>query len=265
MNDLSPTPRRLPILLLGLLAAWAMMAGLRPRGLAAEDDRPETPPGRGETRPAAFEPTENYETRRIEGWTVVVNKGLLGGEPELADRTLTQLRIQLHEAARRLHPGPLGKLRGVRIWVEQAEPHFPCMVYHPDPGWLREHGMNPEKARCVEISNARNFLAWTLEQPWMVVHELAHGFHHQFLDGGYDNAEVRSLWERATRDGLYRSVLRINGREERAYAATNPMEYFAEAAEAFFGTNDFYPYVRSELRKHDPEMFDLQAKVWGVP
>ena len=26
------------------------------------------------------------------------------------------------------------------------------------------------------------------------------------------------------------------------------MEYFAEASEAFFGTNDFYPFVRAELR-----------------
>jgi hypothetical protein len=40
------------------------------------------------------------------------------------------------------------------------------------------------------------------------------------------------------------------------------MEYFAEATEAFFGTNDFYPFVRSELKQHDPQMYDLLRKLW---
>ena len=38
---------------------------------------------------------------------------------------------------------------------------------------------------------------------------------------------------------------------------TNPQEYFAECTEAFFARNDFYPYARDELKKHDPEMFDF--------
>ena len=161
--------------------------------------------------------------------------------------------------------GAVGDLRRVRIWVEEEEPHHPCMAYHPDAGWLRDHGMNPEKARCVEIANARNFLAWTVDQPWMVLHELAHGYHHQFLDDGFDNAEVRAAYDRAMDSGLYDSVLRIDGEDERAYAATNPMEYFAEASEAFFGTNDFYPFVRSELRRHDPGMYALLEKLWRRP
>jgi len=51
---------------------------------------------------------------------------------------------------------------------------------------------------------------------------------------------------------------------ERAYAATNEREYFAETTEAFFGRNDFYPFTRADLEKHDPEMFHLLARVWGV-
>ena len=34
--------------------------------------------------------------------------------------------------------------------------------------------------------------------------------------------------------------------------------------EAFFGTNDFYPFVRAELQAHDPTMFDLLCEVWSV-
>jgi hypothetical protein len=135
------------------------------------------------------------------------------------------------------------------------------MCYHVSAGWLRDHDMNPDKAGAVEIANAKNFLTWTHQQPWMVLHELAHGYHHQFL--GFGHAGVRACYKNAVESKSYESVLHINGRKERAYALTNEMEYFAEASEAYFGTNDFYPFVRAELKKHDPKMFALLEKVWG--
>jgi Mlc titration factor MtfA (ptsG expression regulator) len=58
--------------------------------------------------------------------------------------------------------------------------------------------------------------------------------------------------------------LRYSGEEEKAYAATNPMEYFAELSETYFGTNDFYPFVRAELRIHDPKAFAMVETLWGV-
>ncbi len=211
---------------------------------------------------AAFDATDRYEVREIEGWKVLVNKGLLGDQPELADKALTLLRFQLYQVARRLPPAAVADLRKIPIWVEENEPHHPCMAYHPHEGWLRDHGMNPEKARCVEIANARNFLTWTRDQPWMVLHELAHGYHHQFLEKGFQNPQVKAAFEHAMEGKIYESVLRINGKDDKAYATTNPMEYFAEATEAYFGTNDFYPYVRSELRRHDPELFAVMGKLW---
>ena len=54
-------------------------------------------------------------------------------------------------------------------------------------------------------------------------------------------------------------------RMDRAYALTNPQEYFAENTEAFFTHNDFYPYTRDQLKEHDPEMFALLEKLWNPP
>ena len=214
---------------------------------------------------ADFDPTDRYEVRQVEGWSVVVNKGLLADRTGLADRTLTLLKDQLYQINRIVPAEAVEAIKKVRIWVEEDEPHHPCMAYHPDAGWLREHGMNPEKARCVELANARNFLDWTEDQPWMVLHELAHAYHDQALEGGFDNAEVRAAFDRAMKAKLYDSVLQIRGKDEKAYATTNPMEYFAEASEAFLGTNDFYPFVRAELRRHDPEMYALLQKLWHKP
>jgi hypothetical protein len=39
-------------------------------------------------------------------------------------------------------------------------------------------------------------------------------------------------------------------------------EYFAECSEAFLGTNDSYPLVRSELQQYDEEMYKLLVKLW---
>jgi hypothetical protein len=44
----------------------------------------------------------------------------------------------------------------------------------------------------------------------------------------------------------------------------NHQEYFAEATESYFGTNDFYPFVRAELNLHDPAMYQLIEKIWCV-
>ena len=43
----------------------------------------------------------------------------------------------------------------------------------------------------------------------------------------------------------------------------NSKEYFAESTEAYFGVNDFYPFVRAELKEHDPTMFSLMETLWG--
>lgn len=216
----------------------------------------------GKEPPKSFEPTAAYRVRRIEGWDVLVNERLLESRPELAGKTLELLQFQLFQIVRRLRPEAVAKLRKVRIWVEHNEPHHPCMAYHPDSGWLREHGMNPDKARCVEIANAENFLKWTLDQPWMVLHELAHAYHHQSLADGFANPAIKAAFERAKSAGLYDSVLRMGGVKARAYALTNPQEFFAEASEAYLGTNDFYPFVRPELRTHDPATHDLLKKLW---
>ena len=59
-------------------------------------------------------------------------------------------------------------------------------------------------------------------------------------------------------------MLRIGGSKEKHYALTNDQEYFAEATEAYFGTNDFYPYVRSEPREYDERGYRTLEKIWGA-
>jgi hypothetical protein len=209
-----------------------------------------------------FEPTEAYEKRTVEGWSVRVSPKLLK-QRELATRVMDLLRVRLFEVNRVLPPVALEKLRDVTVWVELDDPKFPGMCFHPSAGWLRENGYNPDKAGDIEIGNARNFLAWSSDQPAMVLHELAHAYHHNVLR--IDNPEVRAAYEAAVNGGKYDAVLRASGETERAYALNNPAEFFAELTECYYLANDFFPFVRAELKQHDRRSFDVIEKMWHSP
>jgi len=209
-----------------------------------------------------YTPTSDYTIRKVQGWKVLVNKELSSGHPQLAKDVLKLLKFQLYQITRVVPKKALKELRRVPIWVEYKAPRHRCMCYHPSKQWLSNNGFNPQKARSVEIANAENFLKWTIGQPWMVLHELAHSYHHCVL--GYDNTEIREAYQKAVESKQYESVLHIAGKSKRAYALNNDQEYFAECTEAFFGTNDFYPFVRAELQQRDPNMYQLLNKLWKV-
>ena len=212
--------------------------------------------------PATPELLAREEDRELRGWTIHVDEALVG--TALGDAALELLDHKLYAITRAVPADALEKLRSVPIWlgVEDEQGRHPCACYHPSEEWLRTNGYDPAKAGSVDIANATNFLSWSHEQPWMVLHELAHAYHHQVL--GYEHEGLQRAFEAAEERGQYEEVLRGNGRQVRHYALENVQEYFAEGSEAWFGTNDFYPFVRAELAEHDPGLAELMAEIWGA-
>lgn len=198
--------------------------------------------------------------REIRGWKVLVNRDLIADEP-LATRSLALLDAKLYDVERTVPAAALAKLRAVPIWIARDDPVTPCMCYHPSVEWLKEHGFDPRKARAVEIANAERFVEWSAHQPSMVLHELAHAYHDREL--GFAHAGVAEAFARAKERKRYDCVLHWDGTRSRSYALENPQELFAEASEAWFGTNDMYPFVHAELAEHDPELARLLATLWG--
>lgn len=208
-----------------------------------------------------YTPTSGYEPMQIEGFHILFNKQLRQTEPDLSGTVLEELTSQLHQINRRVPPAALACLKQTTIWVEKDNSNGAC--HHPNRQWLIEHNYNPDKTGCIEIGNARHFVDWTKDQPYMVLHEMAHYYHWKVL--GYNNPEIISQYRQAVESGSYDRILKVNGNTERAYALTNEKEYFAETTEAFFGTNDLYPFVRGELKVHDPNMYALLEKLWNHP
>jgi hypothetical protein len=206
-----------------------------------------------------FIPTSAYESRTIEGWQVMLTPKLVA-DRTLCDAVVKTLGSQLFQITRVVPAKPLAKLRRIPIWVEVDDPESHGACYHEDRSWLEANNVNPDKTGAIELCNARAFLTWT-DEPMVVLHELAHAYHHQYLD---NDSDVRRCYEKAKANPKLKNTLRASGHHERHYALSSEREYFAEMTEALFGTNDYYPFVRAELKEADPGMYAVLRNAWSV-
>ena len=216
----------------------------------------------GQDEEKKFTPTVKKE---IEGWTIFVDHRLLEGEgKKVGDPALKALAQHLYKISRVVAPARLVELRKLVIRLElDNKQGLKSMQYHPDLDWLEEHGHDSTLVKQVHIPRAATLYSrkTLFKHPWVVLHELAHAYHDQVLT--FDHRGVRGAYRKAVRDGQYKSVLAHTGRKVRHYALTNHKEYFAEATEAYFGMNDFHPFVHAELKSHDPTLFKVLEKIWG--
>jgi len=200
---------------------------------------------------------------KIEGWTIEFDPALKKPEQrELLENVKKAMANHLQRIIYILPPEKTEALRKLIIRVD-LEHKLTSMQYHPSQKWLTANGHDPSLEKRVHVPRARSLLArstWA-KHPYVILHELAHAYHDQVLS--FDHPEVLKAYNRSEKDGLYERVLLFRGGKTRHYARTNHKEFFAEMTESYLGVNDFYPFVRGELKEHDPETFALMAKIWG--
>lgn len=222
----------------------------------------------GVQKTVAAQATLLRETRLMSGWTVHISVDLLKNDPARTRRAIKLLADQLENIARLVPPAALAELRKVSLWISPEYPGTqPRAEYHPGAGWLKNNGRDPAMEKGVELTNIRIFEAETRRMPVFVLHELAHAYHDRVL--GDNHPQIKAAYEAAKAGGKYDRVEQRfgDGRviQTRAYAMTNPQEYFAESTEAFFYRNDFFPFTRDELKQTDPGMFALLERLWSNP
>ncbi len=237
-----------------ILTLLCLLAGRTP---AASADRKSNP---AEARRHHFEPV----IQTVEGWTVHTDPALLKGEhSQDGKRALRMLADNLHRISILIPEPQLTAMRKLEIWIEWEHPQLGGMQYHPDVSWLVARGHDPRLARKVHIPRARALFdrGQLLKQTALLLQELAHANHDQVLD--FDHAEILQSYRSAKASGSYEKVLLYTGRKVRHYGLNNQKEYFAEGTEAYFYRNDFYPFVRAELKEHDPKFHEVLEKIWG--
>lgn len=201
----------------------------------------------------------DYRPEAAGKWTVHVQCSL-DDHPRRA-QAVELLKAKLAEVEKLLPARAVAELVKVPLWLSRDVAAGAC--YHPSADWLRENGRVVEMARAIEIQNVDHFIDWSPTQPMMVLHELAHAWQDRMLEGGNGNPEIKKAYGVAKESGIYQKVRHKDGSTRQAYAMTNPMEYFAECSEAWFGTNDFEPFDREALEKFDPAGARMVVEMWG--
>lgn len=209
--------------------------------------------------------TFNPVVQHVEGWTLYVDPKLLDDDNAEEDaRALAMLVNHLQRINVYMPADRLKEMQTIGIWIE--EDHFDDVEpgpYHPGERWLIDNGYDPELAKKVHVTRAASLLEphHMDKHPAVILHELAHGYHDQIL--GFDEPRIKAAYDHAMAAGLYQKVMDYKGRQVKAYAATNHLEYFAEGVEAYFYVNDFYPFIRAELKQYDPVLHDLLEEIFG--
>ncbi|MCP3059555.1 RICIN domain-containing protein [Myxococcus sp. K38C18041901] len=218
---------------------------------------------------SAASPAPTYQVRTIEGWTVRIDDRLFSAAHKpLTDKALVLLAAQLKEVVRVVPAGPVARLRKVNLWLS---PPYPDAReggrYHAGDAWLGQPGRNMAMLKSIEFSNVLIFEKETQRMPLFVFHELAHAYYDHVL---HEHADIKAAYARAVANRSYECVERRRGADlpisyEPAYAILDEWEYFSETSEAFFSRNDFYPFTREDLAKHDPGMLALLERMWQMP
>ncbi|MBS0201565.1 MAG: hypothetical protein JSS49_01610 [Planctomycetes bacterium] len=205
--------------------------------------------------------------RQLEGWTVRVDDRLLGDSPHATTGTqaLRFLESKLFEIKAVVPPHRVRDLQQFTIVLDLNCGNLGAMQYHPSAGWLKANGFPEELARCVHLPRAADVATRRNinEQPWVILHELAHAFHDQKLD--FDEPRIMAAYEQFKKSGHGDAALLYNGKRVKHYGLTNQKEFFAEMTESYFGVNDFYPFNRTELQHAEPELFQLLTEIWSQP
>jgi alpha-glucosidase len=130
------------------------------------------------------------------------------------------------------------------------------MKNDPKTNWdKRARGLGGKLSSCGE-ENLLNLKGDRYNQENILIHEFNHAIHEQGLrevDPTFD-ARLKEIYKKAMDKALWKDT----------YVATNPAEYWAEGAQAYFDCMrpQFGANTREKLQKYDPDLFTLLDDVY---
>jgi hypothetical protein len=230
------------------LGDWLSATGMLPEGTATP-----APESAG-----VYEPFSNYDTRKVQGWQMIIHKKLLPGG-EHAETGAAALK-NLDEAMVRLKTWmpaePLARLLKVKIWLEVDSTNGPhgrtsAYQYHPGLDWLVDMDFHPRKHKCVEFGNAASLAKRPPDRTVTVLlHELAHAYHDQVLS--FDHPGIKAAYKRAVEGTAY---------PPNDWVKSDHKEFFAGVTTRKFGNK----MERSALVRRDKVLAGLLDEIWGKP
>lgn len=218
-------------------------------------DPPSAPPVRSDVGPKQFTYRDRNDAQTVSfasGWTVLLERKLSDRYTTLADQAMAHLENQLDRAAAALPRPAMAELRKIQVFLSlDAGRGAPIRYVWPESG---------SEGR-LEITHAQGFIDAAQGRPWLVMHELAHAYHHRVLGGS--SPAVLKAYQDAQKIGAYNQVRWANGKTGRSNALSSEREFFAELTRSFYGRSDYYPFVREEFQQHDLASSRMIEAAWN--
>lgn len=204
---------------------------------------------------------DDYERTNIRSFPVYVAPEFNKHAPSLLKQCLQVLESGAKRIQGALPSAAWKKISGIPIWLEyEGEKSFGG-AYFNSQEWLVSNGLSGAKAKSIQFHSSLAVMVGHVQNPLM--HEIAHAYHDLVLS--YSYRPILTAYRSAQLSGRYNAVRHSSGRLGRAYAMSDPFEFFAELSEAYFGTSDFFPFTREDLREFDPLAYRRISDAWERP
>lgn len=205
--------------------------------------------------------SECFRQRTFNGFNVFVHHATTDNVSE-ADlgRVLDRLRAEIAHTTYALPPAALEKLRAIPTLIGDFRDFCGWGCYTGDI-----------VITVPTISELNDYYKRWADMPvaWFM-HELAHGYHHRYLEGSWENACIRNAYQDAFAKYGQQKFLRSTTWftayhqpvRETHYGMKNHHEFFAVFSVAYYGHDDWYPFNRAEFVDWDPTMAKLIRNLW---
>ena len=193
-------------------------------------------------------------------WTIDC---LQGPDARMGQRALKALEAKLTDINAVVPPDKLEKLHAVTIVLDLSHGKLNSMQYHPDADWLRENGYDPRAGPLRPYSGGAATTRTAADQRAAMVRPPRVGPCLSRPGVGIRRSPDSRRLPAYKKSGHGDAALLVTGQRVRHYGLTDHKEFFAEMTEAYFGTNDFFPFNRGELMTAEPEIYKLLLEIWG--
>ena len=113
-----------------------------------------------------------------------------------------------------------------------------------------------EKADTIIFNDLLQYYQTSLQkQPSLLLHFLARQYQHRYLSAYTD--KIEEAYREAVESGIYTNI------PENGLTFSDPIDYFAELSETYWGKNNGYPCDYHDLQQFDPKGFALMEYFWG--
>lgn len=199
-----------------------------------------------------------FEKFTFSGWDVYIEKSF-GKDSLLRDKIIDQVDLELAMIDDLLPEEANDALANVTLLVYRNGPSDDrhTLAYYSVEAIDTELPGN-----IIVIPNAKRYYKEDEYMDLTLLHEFAHAYERIVLHNPY---AVKSCYDAASAKNLYEGVLLNNNNHGTPYLMKNEHEYFAELSCAYWNRQSNYPFVRSELKDYDPEMYEVIDQAWQDP